>query len=75
MYGRGGMEGCPAHGMMMNCGPRPCVQMVFRCIFGFFFLIAIILFILMEWFWLRLLMAKSKAAKQASKAPTAQNTL
>jgi hypothetical protein len=71
MMGRGGMNGCPAHGMMMNCGPRPCAQMVFRCIFGTLFLIAIILFILMEWYWLRLLMAKNKAAKEAAKAPKA----
>jgi hypothetical protein len=75
MYGRGGMNGCPAHGMMMNGGmaPRGCgiARMVVRCIFGLLFFIALLFLILMQWHWLQLLMIKLKAAKHAQKQTTA----
>ncbi len=72
MGGRDGMEGyMRGHGPMMRCGMMHggIVGMIFRGIFGLLLLTALVLLIMIEIHWVRLLSHRVKAAKLVDAAP------
>jgi len=73
MGGREGMEGCMRGHGPMRCGMMHggIVRMIFRGIFGLLLLTALVLLIMMEIHWVRLLSLRVKAAKLIDAGPKA----